>query len=87
MVSTTTLILFSVLYFLFRSILHDHKIFNNPEEFQPERYLKDGKVNSDVRHSECAVFGFGPRSVNSVYSTTYMLITSSPVVTYVLEDT
>ena len=85
MVSMTTLILFFVLEFLSRSILHDPKNFHNPEEFQPERYLKDGKLNPDVRHPECAVFGFGRRSVNSVYSPTYMLITSSPV--YVLEDT
>ena len=49
---------------LFRSILHDRKVFNNPEEFQPERYLKDGKLNPDARDPDCAVFGFGRRSVN-----------------------
>jgi len=43
------------------SILHDSKAFNNPEEFQPERYLKDGKLNPDVRDPECAAFGFGRR--------------------------
>ena len=64
MVSTTTLFLFSVLNFLlFRSILHDRKVFNNPEEFEPERYLKDGKLNPDVRDPECAAFGYGRRSV------------------------
>ena len=65
------LILFSVLNFLFRSILHDPKVFNNPEEFQPERYLKDGKLNPDVRDPDCAAFGFGRRSVNTTYSPTY----------------
>ena len=48
-----------------RSILHDNKAFNNPHEFQPERYLKDGKLNPDVRDPECAAFGVGRRSVNT----------------------
>ena len=52
--------------FLNRSILHDRKAFNNPLEFQPERYLKDGKLNPDVRDPECAAFGFGRRSVNTI---------------------
>ena len=84
MVGITPLFLFSVLNFIFRSILNDHKVFDNPEEFQPERYLKDGKLNPDVRDPECAAFGFGRRSVNTAYSPTYMLINSSPE--YVLED-
>ena len=64
------LILFSVLDFLFRSILHDRKVFNNPQEFLPERFLKDGKLNPDVRDPDCAVFGFGRRLVNTntIYS-------------------
>ena len=78
MVSMSASILYSVLDFLFRSILHDRKIFHNHEEFQPERYLEDGKLNPDVRGSECAAFGFGRRSRNSVYSATYMLIISPP---------
>ena len=83
MVSTTRLILFSVLSFLYRSILHDRKAFNNPEDFQPERYLKDGKLNPDVRDPDCAAFGFGRRSVKPhIFQNT--LINSSPV--YVLED-
>ena len=57
------LLVFSVLNFLFRSILHDRKAFNDPQEFQPERYLKDGQLNPDVRDPDCAAFGFGRRSV------------------------
>ena len=53
----------SVLTLLFRSILHDPKVFDNPMEFQPERYLKDGQLNPDVRDPDCAAFGFGRRSV------------------------
>ena len=71
--------------FINRSILHDRKVFDNPQEFQPERYLKDGKLNPDVRDPESAAFGFGRRSVNTTYFPTCPLINSSPV--YVLEDT
>ena len=84
MVATTTYFLFSVLNSLFRSILNDPKAFNDPQEFQPERYLKDGKLNPDVRDPECAAFGFGRRFVIKAFSPIYMLINSSPV--YVLED-
>ena len=65
-------LLFSVLTFSFRSILHDPKVFNNPMEYQPERYLKDGKLNPDVRDPVCAAFGFGRRSVDPTYSTKYI---------------
>ena len=63
------LMLFSVLNsLLIRSILQDRKAFNNPQEFQPERYLKDGKLNPDVRDPDCAAFGFGRRSVKILFS-------------------
>jgi cytochrome P450 len=78
-------ILFSALNFSLRSILNDPEVFNNPQEFQPERYLKDGKLNLDVRDPDFAIFGFGRRSVNTTYSPTYTLINFSPV--YVLGDT
>ena len=58
----------SVLNFSFRSILNDRKFFNDPQEFQPERYLKDGKLNPAMRDPDCAAFGFGRRSVNTTYS-------------------
>jgi Cytochrome P450 len=51
--------------YYFRSILQDPKAFNNPQEFQPERYLKDGKLNPNVRDPDCVAFGFGRRSVNT----------------------
>ena len=51
--------------------MHDRKVFDNPEEFQPERYIKDGKLNPDVRDPERAAFGFGRRSANTTYSPTY----------------
>ena len=65
------LILFCVLPVNFL-LLHDRKGFNNPEAFQPERYLKDGKLNPNVRDPDCAAFGFGRRSVDAtICSPTY----------------
>ena len=46
------------------------QVFNNPEDFQSERYLKNGKPN--VRDPDCAAFGFGRWSVSAtIYSPTY----------------
>ncbi|KAJ3561433.1 hypothetical protein NP233_g10196 [Leucocoprinus birnbaumii] len=43
------------------SILHDPKIYRDPEDFNPERYLKpDGQLNREVRDPTSA-FGFGRR--------------------------
>jgi Cytochrome P450 len=64
-------------------MMHDPEVFNEPMVFQPERYLKDGKLNPDVRDPDSAVFGFGRRSVDPAYSPIYALTDSSPV--YVLE--
>ncbi|KAF5327469.1 hypothetical protein D9619_004649 [Psilocybe cf. subviscida] len=43
------------------AILHDEKIFDNPEEFRPERYLKNGKLDPTVRQPDISAFGFGRR--------------------------
>ena len=59
LVRTTTLAF--CLDFLVRSILHDPKFFNEPMEYQPERYLKDGKLNPDVMDPDSVAFGFGRR--------------------------
>ena len=44
-----------------RSILHDPEVFEAPEQFRPERYLKDGQIDSSVRDPVVAAFGFGRR--------------------------
>jgi len=43
------------------SILHDSDEFSEPEEYRPERYLKDGKLNQDIRSPSVAAFGYGRR--------------------------
>ena len=36
-------------------------------KYQPERYLKDGKLNPDVMDPDSAAFGFGRRSVDITF--------------------
>ena len=51
-----------VLFFsLLRSVLHDPKVFNNPAEYLPDRYMKDGKLNPDVMDPNSMAYGYGRR--------------------------
>ena len=52
-----------LIFFLFRSIVHDAKHFDDPMKYQPERYLKDGILNPDVLDTDSIAFGFGRRLV------------------------
>ena len=38
-------------------------MYYDPEVFDPERFLRDGKLNPDVRDPSAYVFGFGRRYV------------------------
>ncbi|KAF9468660.1 cytochrome P450 [Collybia nuda] len=56
------------------TILHDPKTYPSPDEFQPERWLKDGQIDPDIQDPTVAAFGFGRRicpgryfSDNSMY--------------------
>ncbi|KAI1792350.1 cytochrome P450 [Ganoderma leucocontextum] len=44
------------------AISRDPKQYPDPDRFMPERFLKDGKLNPDVRNPRAFAFGFGRRS-------------------------
>lgn len=44
-----------------RAMLHDQKVYPQPDVFMPERYIKDGKLDPGVRDPATAAFGFGRR--------------------------
>ncbi|KAF9458367.1 cytochrome P450 [Collybia nuda] len=43
------------------SILHDPEVYHSPEEYKPERWLKDGKLDPDVQNPSVVAFGYGRR--------------------------
>ncbi|KAJ7765339.1 cytochrome P450 [Mycena metata] len=43
------------------AMTHDENEYPEPFKFRPERFLKDGKLNREVRDPTSAVFGFGRR--------------------------
>ncbi|EMD42005.1 hypothetical protein CERSUDRAFT_110546 [Gelatoporia subvermispora B] len=43
------------------AILHDKKMYPDPLTYNPDRFMKDGKLNPDIRDPATAAFGFGRR--------------------------
>ena len=41
--------------------MHDAKVFEDPSEFNPDRYLRDGQIDQSVPDADQAAFGFGRR--------------------------
>ncbi|KAF8643343.1 hypothetical protein AX16_009072 [Volvariella volvacea WC 439] len=75
------------------AMLHDEEAYPDPDSFIPERFLKDGKLNPDVKDPEEIAFGFGRRvcpgryfAMDSVWMAVVSLITlfdiSKPVDEY-----
>ncbi|TCD63400.1 hypothetical protein EIP91_005582 [Steccherinum ochraceum] len=44
-------------------ILHKPEDYPDPEAFKPERFIKYGKINTDVRDPSTVAFGFGRRYI------------------------
>jgi cytochrome P450 len=44
-----------------RAMVRDEKAYPDASTFNPERFLKDGKINPDVQNPLDVVFGFGRR--------------------------
>ncbi|KAI0753250.1 cytochrome P450 [Daedaleopsis nitida] len=38
---------------------HDPRVYSDPDTFNPDRFMKDGKINPDVRDPNTIVFGYG----------------------------
>ncbi|EKM77722.1 hypothetical protein AGABI1DRAFT_42888 [Agaricus bisporus var. burnettii JB137-S8] len=43
------------------TFMHDPEVYKDPETYIPERFLKDGKLDSSIRDPSTAVFGYGRR--------------------------
>ena len=47
---------------LSRAMFRDESVYPDPHAFNPDRFLKDGQINPDVRNpEEMGVFGWGRR--------------------------
>ncbi len=46
----------------YRSILHDREVFHDPFAYNPDRYLKDGKIDTAIRDPNVAFFGLEEES-------------------------
>ncbi|KZP29737.1 cytochrome P450 [Athelia psychrophila] len=44
------------------AILNDPTVYPDPSTFNPERFLKDGKIDPNVQDPELAAFGYGRRT-------------------------
>ena len=55
-----------------RAILHNPEQYPEPEEFKPERFLKDGVLDPTVQDPNSAAFGYGRRYVYVLFQHNYV---------------
>lgn len=48
---------------LSRACLHDPEVYEDPDLFRPERFIRDGKLDPTVRDPALFAFGYGRRHV------------------------
>ncbi|KAF9457678.1 cytochrome P450 [Collybia nuda] len=61
------------------AMLHDEKIYPDPFTFNPDRFMKDGKLNPAIKDPAHAAFGFGRRICPArymAYSSVWIAIAS-----------
>ncbi|KAF8991881.1 cytochrome P450 [Cyathus striatus] len=70
-----------------RAMLHDEHEYPNPQTFKPEHFLKDGRLNEDIRNPEDIAFGFGRRKCpgQHIARSTLWLSTASILSTFDIE--
>ena len=66
----------------------DESVYPNAHAFNPGRFLKDGRIDPDVKDPEELVFGFGGRYVHLQRTPVFNpLILCAKPLGFVLEDT
>ena len=72
---------------LHRAMLNDERVYPEPHEFKPERFLKNGKLDRSVRDPMNIAFGFGRRWAFCfpLHKSTSHKLSSSIVITFLVE--